>query len=88
LKVVERAVGLWGKTAANLVSLFNPEMIIFGGGIFGPASFLIRAIHREATRWAQPVSMKKVRIVSSITGSNAPLLGAAKKVLENDTHLQ
>jgi glucokinase len=87
LQVVERAVRLWGKTAANLVSLFNPEMIIFGGGIFGPASFLIDAIHEEAVRWAQPVSMKKVRIVSSIMGSNAPLLGAAKKVMENDTNL-
>lgn len=86
--VVGRAVSLWGKASANLVSLFNPEMIIFGGGIFGPASFLIESIRQEAVRWAQPVSINKVRIVSSVTGSNAPLLGAAKKVLENDTRIQ
>ena len=24
--------------SANLVSLFNPEKIIFGGGVFGPAT--------------------------------------------------
>lgn len=87
-EVVGKAVRLWGKASANLVSLFNPEMIIFGGGIFGPASFLIGAIRNEATRWAQPVSINKVSIVGSVTGSNAPLLGAAKKILEDDTRLQ
>ena len=85
--VMEKAIRLWGKASANLVSLFNPEMIIFGGGIFGPAGYLTDAIYNEATRWAQPVSIRKVRIVSSVTGNNAPLLGAAKKVLDHDANL-
>jgi glucokinase len=79
-QVVQKAIRLWGKTAANLVSLFNPEMIIFGGGIFGPAHFLIDAIREEATRWAQPISIRKVTIVSSTLGNAAPLLGAAKMI--------
>jgi glucokinase len=85
--VISRAVRLWGKASANLVSLFNPEIIIFGGGLFGPAQILIDAIRDEAARWAQPVSIKKVRIVGSLTGSDAPLLGAAKKVLEHDANI-
>lgn len=79
-QVVQKAIRLWGKTAANLVSLFNPEMIIFGGGIFGPAHFLIDAIRKEAKRWAQPISIGKVTIVSSTLGNTAPLLGAAKMI--------
>ncbi len=82
-KVIRKAVSLWGKTSANLVSLFNPEMIIFGGGMFGPAEFLIGSIREEATRWAQPISITKVKIVSSSLGSAAPLLGAARMILEN-----
>jgi glucokinase len=80
VKVIQKAIGLWGKTSANLVSLFNPEMIIFGGGIFGPAKVLIEAIREEAIRWAQPISIRKVNIVSSSLGSAAPLLGAAKMI--------
>lgn len=80
-KVIQKAIGLWGKTSANLVSLFNPEIIVFGGGIFGPAKFLIDSIRQEAARWAQPISIKKVKIVSSRLESAAPLLGAAKMIL-------
>ena len=32
---------------ANLVSLFNPEKIIFGGGVFGPAVRFLDAIYAE-----------------------------------------
>ncbi len=79
-KVIQKAIRLWGKTSANLVSLFNPEMIIFGGGLFGPAKILIDAIREEAHRWAQPISIRKVNIVSTSLGSDAPLLGAAKMI--------
>src|SRR5215208_3964205 len=36
MKVFDNAIELWGMAAANLVSLFNPAMLVFGGGIFGP----------------------------------------------------
>jgi glucokinase len=80
--VIRKAVGLWGKASANLISLFKPEIIVFGGGLFGPARILIDSIHSEAARWAQPISMKKVKIVNSILGNNAPLLGAAKLIVD------
>ena len=57
--VIRKAVQMWGKGAANLVSLFNPEMIVFGGGVFsGPAKGLIPEIYEEALKWAQPISIK------------------------------
>ncbi len=37
-EVITQAIEFWGMTVANLVSLFNPEKIIFGGGVFGPGS--------------------------------------------------
>ena len=47
-QVLEHAVEFWGMAAANLVSLFNPEKIIFGGGVFGPATQFLDAIATEA----------------------------------------
>ncbi|MFH1214409.1 MAG: ROK family protein [Candidatus Neomarinimicrobiota bacterium] len=77
-KVFDQAIKLWGMATANLVSLFNPEMIIFGGGVFGPAAQFIDKIRAEAEKWAQPISMKQVRIAASSLGSDAGLFGAAR----------
>ncbi len=54
-QVLQNAVELWGMAVANLVSVFNPEKIVFGGGVFGPAVVLLDDIYREAKKWAQPL---------------------------------
>jgi glucokinase len=76
-RVIQQAVEFWGMASANLVSLFNPEIIVFGGGVFGPAARLIDAIAAEARRWAQPVAIEQVRFVQSQLGVDAALYGAA-----------
>ena len=84
VKVIEQAVELWGMACANLVSLFNPEIIVFGGGVFGPAVQFLERIYREAIRWAQPVAMRQVRFVETALKGNAPLLGAAYNVFTKE----
>jgi len=76
-KVLDQAIECWGMTVANLVSLFNPEKIIFGGGIFGPALKFLDDIYNEALKWAQPVSIKQVSLEGSALGSESVLYGAA-----------
>ena len=61
---------------ANLVSLFNPEKIILGGGVFGPGIKLIPAIKEEAAKWAQPISIHQVSIDSSGLEGDAGVYGA------------
>jgi glucokinase len=80
-EILSRAVEFWGMASANLVSLFNPEMIIFGGGVFGPATRFLDGIASEARRWAQPVAMDQVKFVPSQLGSDAALFGAAYAAL-------
>jgi glucokinase len=77
-RVVDNAIELWGMAAANLVSLFNPEMIVFGGGVFGPAVKFLDRIYDEAKRWAQPIAIGQVRFVASELGSDAGLFGAGR----------
>lgn len=76
MEVLTRAIELWGMATANLVSLLNPERIIFGGGVFGPATRYLADIAREARRWAQPISMAKVELAASALGGTAALHGA------------
>lgn len=80
-RVIDNAVEFWGMAVANLVSLFNPEKIIFGGGVFGPALELLDRIRAESTRWAQPISMKHVVFEAAVLGSDAGLYGAARLAL-------
>ncbi|HEX2867732.1 MAG TPA: ROK family protein [Ignavibacteriales bacterium] len=75
-KVLRQCRKYWGMATANLISLFNPEIIIFGGSLFGPAQQFLDEIKEETSRWAQPLFMKQVKIVGSQLGSNAGLIGA------------
>lgn len=63
---------------ANLVSLFDPETIILGGGVFGPAVRFLPRIHEEAVRWAQPISIRRVVLRASRLGEDAVLYGAGR----------
>jgi len=81
-RIIDKAVLLWGMASANLVSLFNPEKLIFGGGVFGPAVQLVPRIREEALKWGQPIAMEEVEFcASTVSGGDAALMGAAWMVL-------
>ena len=85
VRVFDEATEFWGMATANLVSLFNPETIVFGGGVFGPAVRFLDRIHAEARRWAQPISMQQVSLVASTLGGDAGLYGAARLAFGAET---
>ncbi len=82
-RVLQDCIELWGMAAANLISIFNPEAIVFGGGVFGPAGQFMEAIRKEAGKWAQPIAFKNVRIEASTLGGDAALYGAAFAALDH-----
>lgn len=75
-KVFSECIQYWGMAVANLISIFNPEKIIFGGGVFGPALRFLKPIQDEARKWAQPVSMTKVVFEPSGLHGDAAIYGA------------
>ena len=81
--VINNAIEYWGMAVANLVSLFNPEKIIFGGGVFGPALQFLDAVYAEAKKWAQPISILDVRLQGSALGMDAGLYGAGYLALKD-----
>ena len=82
-KIITNAIEYWGMAVANLVSLFNPEKIIFGGGVFGPAIKFLNEIYIEAKKWAQPISIQQVTLQPSALGSDAGLYGAGWLALKD-----
>lgn len=82
VKVINQAIEMWGMAAANMVSLFNPEMVIFGGGVFGPAIPLIDRIYEESCKWAQPISIKETKFVATQLPKMAGLYGAGAAAIK------
>ncbi len=78
VKAFGECIALWGMAAGNLVSVLNPEKIIFGGGVFGPAVAFLKNIRIEAGKWAQPFSMQQVSFEASSLGGDAGLYGAGR----------
>ncbi len=83
VSIIRQCVEFWGMAVANLVSLFNPEKIIFGGGVFGPALPLLPDICEEAKKWAQPVGMKQVTLTGSALKGDAGVYGAGYMALKS-----
>ena len=86
--IIAQAVEFWGMAVANLVSLFNPQKIIFGGGVFGPAVELLDQILEEARKWAQPIAVRQVKLEGSRLGGDAGLYGAAYLALRMAKEIQ
>ncbi len=79
--VLDGAIELWGMAAANLVSLFDPETVVFGGGVFGPGLRFLARIRGVAVQWGQPISMQRVAFTASTLGGDAGLYGAGRLAL-------
>jgi glucokinase len=79
LAVLHHAARYTGMGIANLISAFNPEVVVLGGGLaMGAADLMLDVIRAEVRRWAQPIAAERCRIELSQLGEQAGLLGAAR----------
>lgn len=78
IRTFDKVIMFWGMALANYVSLFNPEKVIFGGGVFGPAVQFLPRILEEAEKWAQPIGITQVSVEASKIGPRAGLMGAGR----------
>jgi glucokinase len=79
-EIVDRAAGYLGIGLANLVNIFNPELIVIGGGLSKMGNMLLRPACRIIRKRAFRLPSKTVRIVRARLGSNAGIVGAAEYV--------
>lgn len=74
-----------GLALANLVNVFNPQMIVIGGGVASAGNHLLTPARQTLRQWAQPLAAKQVCIVCSRLGVRAGILGLAKLCFDRYT---
>jgi glucokinase len=78
IQIYLEAGRLLGYAVANLVSLFDPEIVVIGGGLAKASDLFLESLREAAKERAQPIAARHVRIVASPLGPNANLLGVAR----------
>jgi glucokinase len=71
-----------GVAIASYVNIFNPEMVIVGGGVMGAGEMLLEPARAEVQKRALPPSRDNVRIVAAEFGHEAGMVGAAALALD------
>ncbi len=66
-----------GVACANLVNIFNPEMIIFFGGMINAGELLFAPVREEIKKRAFALPASRVQVVPAILGNDAGAIGAA-----------
>jgi glucokinase len=67
----------FGVGVANLINIFNPEMIVIGGGLSNIGERLFKPAHRVVEERAFTRAYRTVRFVKAALGRNSGVLGAA-----------
>jgi glucokinase len=76
---VFRRMGIYlGVGLASLINIFNPEMIVIGGGVADGWDLFIRHVREQITARAFPVPARRAEVVRAECGDDAGLLGAAQ----------
>ncbi|MBI4432274.1 MAG: ROK family transcriptional regulator [Candidatus Omnitrophica bacterium] len=83
IKILQEAGSRLGHRAAFLINLFNPEIIIVGGGIEAAGAAFFDALREKVKQSAIPEATEKLRVVPSQLGENGVPLGAAALVAQN-----
>jgi len=81
-ELIARTAYYLGVGLANLVNIFNPEVIIIGGGLSNIGDMLLKPAFEEAGRRAFRQSYQAVRFARAELGRNSGVLGAAAYALE------
>jgi glucokinase len=77
LSVLEEA-GLWlGIGLAGFVNIFNPEMVVVGGGAMEAGELILEPARREVHLRARPPSRDLVEVKEATLGPESGVLGAA-----------
>jgi len=82
IEVYLEAGQLLGYGVANLVSLFDPEIVVIGGGLARASDLFLDALRKAVKERAQPISAHKVKVVTSGLRGDANLLGVGRLAWE------
>ncbi len=77
IEVMELIGTRLGVAIASYVNIFNPDVVVIGGGVMGAGELLLEPIRRTVATRALPPSRDTVSIVMAEFGVEAGMIGAA-----------
>jgi len=77
LAVVNTAAGYLGIGLANVINIFNPDVVVVGGGVSKMGEIILKPARASMKRHAFTLPARTVRVVKSRLGADAGVLGAA-----------
>lgn len=81
-ELIARTGYYFGIGLANLINIFNPELIIIGGGLSNMGDRLLKPAFRVAEERSFRQTCQKVRFARAELGANSGVLGAAAYALQ------
>ena len=75
-EILAEAMGYLSVGMASLVNLFNPELIVIGGGLTNLGDGLFGPVRRAIERRAFPAAARAVKVVPAELGGDVGVLGA------------
>lgn len=80
---VEKSTYYLGRGVANFINIFNPEIVILGGGVADAGSLYIKKVEEIAFKYAMQNSSQEVKIVKAKLGNRAGAIGAIIHAFES-----
>lgn len=86
LEVVHDTAKFLGAGIANLVNVFNPEVVVIVGGVTSAGESLFGPLRREVSRRAFKPAVTACRFVPGTLTGTAGVYGAARAFLDQQGH--
>lgn len=80
--LLERSARSVGNAIAAIVNLFNPSMVVLGGGVTAVGDRYLATIRQTVYRRSLPLATRRLQIVPSGLGPMAGVVGAAAMVAD------
>ena len=81
-ELMEDTIAALGTAIASFIHVFNPEVIVIGGGVAEAGEILLDRIRREVASRTMPSMLEDVRIEAAYRGNSCGMIGAALQIWE------
>jgi glucokinase-like ROK family protein len=85
-QIIARAGSYLGIAIAGLVNLFNPRMVVVGGGVAQSGDLLLQPIRDTIQRRSLPAAAKNVKINTAVLRRRSSAMGAVVQALSIALH--
>ena len=71
-----------GEMLASIVNIFNPSLVVLGGGVTGAGDALLATIRQQIYLRSSPLATRDLRVTRSTLGHLGGAIGAAVMVID------